>query len=380
MQAALLRQVWNFKNLFCIQVWNHSKGSVFWVVRMKMVQVIGKRVRPVPIIIPEELLTAMDVLVETRKQCGVDDNNGYFFAIPMSQSHLHFWPTMQRVSQQARLKRPELVTSTRIRKHLATMAQVGVSVIPFLIIYLLTMLLTRFILYTFFISPMSDDLTDRKMSNKAQIQMLVVYTCWVVESLLLLRSKWPWIPYDHLDIFCTARKNVCICLTGYLRINAHIHLNVCRRINLFFPADWSDPDTAGLAIESSWSWPQYSQIFISTAHISYWTNKSRQSSDVSRFWRLQKLPWKIIKCHTKSATRLALFTFCALYLHFIFVNVYLGGSILGPLYFNCSVLVPEQIAVSLHIFVCQPVWHPYKSFHSAFSFITCEFVGWVTNG
>lgn len=89
-----------------------------------MVQVIGKRVRPVAILIMDDVLPSMDVLLETRTCCGIPDDNIYFFALPMSKGHLSFYPVLQRIAKEAGMKRPELLTSTRMRKHVATMAQV----------------------------------------------------------------------------------------------------------------------------------------------------------------------------------------------------------------------------------------------------------------
>jgi hypothetical protein len=90
---------------------------------MKMIQIIGKRNRPVPILLTTEMLTCMDLLCEKRKSCGVVDNT-FFFAIPGTSTHLHFFPVLQKIAKAARMKRPDLLTTTRLRKHVATMAQV----------------------------------------------------------------------------------------------------------------------------------------------------------------------------------------------------------------------------------------------------------------
>lgn len=89
-----------------------------------MVQVVGKRIRSVPILLLDDVLPAMEALLERRNVCGIPDTNTYFFALPMNSGHLYFFPTLQRIAKEAQLNRPELVTSTRLRKHVATMAQV----------------------------------------------------------------------------------------------------------------------------------------------------------------------------------------------------------------------------------------------------------------
>jgi len=57
--------------------------------------------------------------------CGVFSANKFLFALPKTKiSHLSFYRTLRRVAHEAGLKKPHLLTTTRLRKHLATMAQV----------------------------------------------------------------------------------------------------------------------------------------------------------------------------------------------------------------------------------------------------------------
>jgi hypothetical protein len=70
------------------------------------------------------MLKYMDLLPETRTPCGMI-NNKYFFAIPGTSTHLHFHHVLQSVARAARMQRPELLTTTRLRRHVATMAQVN---------------------------------------------------------------------------------------------------------------------------------------------------------------------------------------------------------------------------------------------------------------
>lgn len=98
---------------------------VVWCMhRLKVVHVVGKRSRPVPILLTHDMLQCMDVLRDTRGDCGIRDDNDFFFALPGSKGHLRFFDVMRRVAERAGLKRPDLLTCTRMRKHLATMAQV----------------------------------------------------------------------------------------------------------------------------------------------------------------------------------------------------------------------------------------------------------------
>jgi len=89
-----------------------------------MIEVIGKRSRIVPILLTVDMESAMVSLMETRSQAGVPEYNEFFFAIPTTVTHLQFFTVLRRVATNAGLKRPDLVTSTRMRKRVATMAQV----------------------------------------------------------------------------------------------------------------------------------------------------------------------------------------------------------------------------------------------------------------
>lgn len=61
--------------------------------RFDMLHLPGKRNRRVPMILKPEVVTAMDLLVKTRRKCQVQ--SFYFFAIPGKQSHIHPWKVNQ---------------------------------------------------------------------------------------------------------------------------------------------------------------------------------------------------------------------------------------------------------------------------------------------
>lgn len=69
------------------------------------------------------MLRSLQVLHETRKACGVDSQ--FVFAIPgYKDSRIYHYQAMQRVARAAGMRQPHLLTTTRLRKHHATMAQV----------------------------------------------------------------------------------------------------------------------------------------------------------------------------------------------------------------------------------------------------------------
>jgi len=98
--------------------------SFHCVNRLKMVQVVGKRSRPVPVLLTEDVVQCMDGLRDTRLLCAVPQDNTFVFAVPGTKGHLNFFNVLRRTSTKAELKRPHLLTTTRVRKHLATVAQV----------------------------------------------------------------------------------------------------------------------------------------------------------------------------------------------------------------------------------------------------------------
>jgi hypothetical protein len=94
--------------------------------RLKVVNVIGKRNRPVPILLTEDVHGALRLLHDSRAVCGIHPDNKYVFALPGSaKGHLSFHSTLRRVAHNAKLIKPHILT-TRLRKHLATMAQVNI--------------------------------------------------------------------------------------------------------------------------------------------------------------------------------------------------------------------------------------------------------------
>lgn len=77
-----------------------------------------------PVLLTEDMVESMDILLNTRQSCGILPANKFFFALAGSMGHLRFFNVLKSVAARAGLKRPELLSTTRMRKYLATMAQV----------------------------------------------------------------------------------------------------------------------------------------------------------------------------------------------------------------------------------------------------------------
>jgi hypothetical protein len=67
---------------------------------------------------------AMDMIVKVRSEQNISPGNKFFFASNSEDGHLQQYKILARVANEANLEQPELVRSTKLRKYLATMAQV----------------------------------------------------------------------------------------------------------------------------------------------------------------------------------------------------------------------------------------------------------------
>lgn len=78
----------------------------------------------VPLLITSEVRDAMDLLRSTRTECGVPVDNKHFFATDSQNGFMNSWLVLHGVAIAAKVERPDLITSTRLRKYVATLAQV----------------------------------------------------------------------------------------------------------------------------------------------------------------------------------------------------------------------------------------------------------------
>ncbi|XP_063785538.1 uncharacterized protein LOC134933925 [Pseudophryne corroboree] len=84
----------------------------------------GKRGRPVPILLTPEMLCALELLVKQREACGVLKDNHYLFARPEALTHFRGSDCIRAFANLCGAKCPESLTSTRLRKHAATLSTV----------------------------------------------------------------------------------------------------------------------------------------------------------------------------------------------------------------------------------------------------------------
>ncbi|XP_071357180.1 uncharacterized protein [Trachinotus anak] len=84
----------------------------------------GKRGRGVPVLLKPSMVSAMELLADTREMCGVSKENIYMFAKPGALSAYRGGECIQKFARESGAKHPEVLTSTILRKHIATMSQV----------------------------------------------------------------------------------------------------------------------------------------------------------------------------------------------------------------------------------------------------------------
>ncbi|XP_028413955.1 uncharacterized protein LOC114536811 [Dendronephthya gigantea] len=93
--------------------------------RFDMVEIVGKRRRKVPVIITDDVKKGIMALNKTRDEGGVSKDNEFVFAVNNGKStkSLRGHDVMTHICAQINLKEPRLITSTNLRKYVATVSQ-----------------------------------------------------------------------------------------------------------------------------------------------------------------------------------------------------------------------------------------------------------------
>lgn len=88
------------------------------------VEIKGKKGRRVPVLLTEEMVSCLNKLLKYRDAAGIS-NQKFLFARPGSTKHPYRGcDVLREFSQKCNLKLPECITSTKLRKQLATLSQV----------------------------------------------------------------------------------------------------------------------------------------------------------------------------------------------------------------------------------------------------------------
>ncbi|XP_056011555.1 uncharacterized protein LOC130051986 isoform X4 [Ostrea edulis] len=93
---------------------------------LSRVEIRGKRGRTVPVLLTQKAKRCIELLLRWRDTAGVAKENKYVFPRPNygSLEALRSADVLRTFSKAAGLTNPEMITSTRLRKHVATVAQV----------------------------------------------------------------------------------------------------------------------------------------------------------------------------------------------------------------------------------------------------------------
>eukprot|EP00057_Strongylocentrotus_purpuratus_P022884 XP_011677358.1 PREDICTED: uncharacterized protein LOC105444594 isoform X2 [Strongylocentrotus purpuratus] len=94
--------------------------------KLTRVEIPGKRGRTVPVLLTQEMKEALDVLAEEsiRQDAGVLESNMYLFARPGCTTPYRGCDAVRKFARMSKAEHPENITSTQLRKHVATMSQI----------------------------------------------------------------------------------------------------------------------------------------------------------------------------------------------------------------------------------------------------------------
>lgn len=83
----------------------------------------GKRGRKVPILLLERTKASLDFLVEKRSEVGILEENPFLFARLGTTTNLRGCDCLRKFAEESKANNPELLRSTKLRKHVATLCQ-----------------------------------------------------------------------------------------------------------------------------------------------------------------------------------------------------------------------------------------------------------------
>lgn len=78
----------------------------------------GKGRKFVPVLVPNDLCPAMELLIKYRKDFGITDENGFLFATRSSMSHCSGWHAVSSVCEKAGMS---IINATSNRHRLSTL-------------------------------------------------------------------------------------------------------------------------------------------------------------------------------------------------------------------------------------------------------------------
>ena len=103
-----------------------SKLEKHLVQNFVRIEVDGKRGRKVPILLTSEMCREIDELLKIRDKSGIVEENPYIFSRPFysSETHMAGHKCLRDAAIKSKAKEPSAMTSTKLRKHIATVSQI----------------------------------------------------------------------------------------------------------------------------------------------------------------------------------------------------------------------------------------------------------------
>ncbi|KAL4704338.1 hypothetical protein ACJJTC_019383 [Scirpophaga incertulas] len=99
-----------------------SSAEKYLVKSFKRIVIRGKRGRGVPVLLSDDVQSDIDLLISVRSNY-IPDNNNYLFAKPGCQTPLCGYKVVAMYAKSCGAKNPKAITTTKLRKHLATLTQ-----------------------------------------------------------------------------------------------------------------------------------------------------------------------------------------------------------------------------------------------------------------
>ena len=93
---------------------------------LERIEIRGKRGSNVPVLLTEEMVNAIDILIERRNETGVNSANEFLFARANygSLDHIRGCDCLRELAKEAGCKNPSIMRSTPLRKQIATVSQI----------------------------------------------------------------------------------------------------------------------------------------------------------------------------------------------------------------------------------------------------------------
>lgn len=101
-----------------------TETEKFLAKSFKRVVTRGKGNKPVAILFPKSIKNFIEIMLSVRHEC-VPESNEFLFGNPNTEnSWMSGYHVLRKLASQAQIDEPDLITSTKLRKHIATILQV----------------------------------------------------------------------------------------------------------------------------------------------------------------------------------------------------------------------------------------------------------------